>query len=101
LERGFSGSGSGREVAVAVVSADCGTLLMVAFLSLSLRGLSPPSVSEACDSLGDVGILVAVMLAGKAAKVVEAARSDEAAQSVSVDGREENCDSFIQNTIPM
>ncbi|KAG9533485.1 hypothetical protein KCU93_g43, partial [Aureobasidium melanogenum] len=64
-------------VAVAVVSADCGTLLMVAFLNLSLRGLSPPSVSEACDSLGDVGILVA--------KVVEAARSDEAAQSVSVD----------------
>lgn len=40
---------------------------MEAFLSLSLRGRSPPSVSETCDSFGEVGILVAVMLAGKAA----------------------------------
>lgn len=43
---------------------------MEAFLSLSLRGRSPPSVSETCNSFGEVGILDAVnavMLAGKAA----------------------------------
>jgi hypothetical protein len=38
---------------------------MVAFLSLSLRGRSPPSVSETCDSFGEAGILVVLIWRGR------------------------------------
>jgi hypothetical protein len=76
LARAFSGSG--WEVAA------WGALLMVAFLSLSLRGRSPPSVSETCDSFGEVGMLVAVMLAGKGCCV-----RNEELQSPDADPRRE------------